>query len=139
MAKGYTLSDAYKFYKNKTQSSIDKDTYRNICYDYNKNLTASILEGKFMKLPHRLGDLWIKKYKIDPEKPPVDLNESRKAGKTVYHLNFHSDGYMARWSWSKKNNLVTNLIYYSFHATRANSRALSAIMKKENGHKKYFS
>ncbi|GAF94056.1 unnamed protein product [marine sediment metagenome] len=69
----------------------------------------------------------------------VDLNETRLAGKTIYHLNDHSDGFMSRWVWSKRNNLMRNLVYYSFTATRANKRELAAHMKRPDGHKKYFS
>lgn len=138
VSKGYSLSHAYKFYKDKHGGDVDKDTYRQVCYAFNKMVIDDALEGKMVKLPHRMGSIWVKKYKVDPDKPYVDLNESKKAGKVIYHLNFHSDGFQARWAWSKRNNLVTNMIYYSFHATRANSRALAKVMKEPNGHKRYF-
>jgi len=137
--EGFGLDDAYKFYKDKHGPKVDKSTYRKICYEFNKMMVDDVLEGKVVKVPHRLGELWIKKYKIDLDNPPIDLNETKKAGKIVYHLNQHSDGYQCRWSWSKRNNLVTNMIYYSFHATRANSRELAKIMKQPGGHKRYFS
>jgi len=139
VSKGYSLNHAYKFYKDKYGDDIDKATYRAVCCAFNKEVINQALEGKMVKLPHRMGSIWVKKYQIDPDNPPIDLNESKKAGKVIYHLNFHSDGYTARWAWSKRNNLVTNLIYYSFHATRANSRALAKIMKDPGGHKRYFS
>ena len=137
--EGFGLDHAYEFFKKKHGLDIDKKTFRKVCYAFNKSVVEDALEGKMVKLPHRMGALWVKKYKIDYDNPPIDLNESRKAGKIIYHLNFHSDGYTARWAWSKRNNLVTNMIYYSFHATRANSRALAKVMKQEGGHKRYFS
>lgn len=137
--KGYSLDHAYQFFKKKHGINMDKKTYRELCYAFNKMLVDDILEGKMTKLPHRLGSLWIKKYQIDPNNPPIDLNETKRTGKIVYHLNFHSDGFSAKWAWKKRNNLVTNLIYYSFQTTRANSRALARVMKEEGGHKRYFS
>ena len=139
VSKGYSLTHAHKFYKEKTGDDISRSDYRAICCAFNKAIVEEALEGKVVKLPHRMGSLWVKKYKMDPNKPNIDLNESKKAGEVIYHLNFHSDGYNARWAWSKRNNLVTNLIYYSFHATRANSRALAKVMKQPDGHKRYFS
>ncbi len=138
VSKGYSLTHAHAFFKKRHDVDIDRKTYRSVCYAFNKMLIEDALEGKMVKIPHRLGTIWVKKYKIDPDNPPIDLNETKKAGKIIYHLNFHSDGYTARWAWSKRNNLVTNLIYYSFKATRANGRALAKILKQPNGYKRYF-
>lgn len=139
--KGYSLDHAHRFFQQKYKGkwSIDRQTYRNICYAFNKMLVEGIINGRVEKLPHSMGELWVKKYKIDYDNPPIDLNESRKAGKVIYHLNFHSDGYQCRWAWSKRNNMVKNLIYYSFKASRANGRAVAQVMKQPKGHKRYFS
>lgn len=136
--KGYSLDHAFKFYKEKHGRNVDLATYRKICYAFNKMLVDDVLEGKIVKLPHRLGSLWIKKYKINLEKLAIDFKATKEYGKTIYHLNEHSDGYEARWAWSKRNNLVRNLIYYSFTATRENSRRVSKVMQTEGGHKRYF-
>ena len=137
---GYGLDHAYKFFKKKyAKTKVTRETYRKICCDFNKMIVADAIEGKTVPLPYSMGSLWIKKYEIDYDNPPIDLNESRKAGKKVYHLNFHSDGYIAKWAWTKRNNLITNLIYYSFRVTREHSRAVAQIMKQPNGHKRYFS
>lgn len=142
--KGYSLIHAHKFYKEKHFSrgeeyEVTKDLYRKICCEFNKRIVETAVEGKMFNLPHGCGTIWIKKFKINWDEPPVDLNETKKAGKIVYHLNFHSDGWCARWAWSKNNSLITNLLYYSFHPTRTNSRKVSSVMKKPNGHKRYFS
>ena len=138
VSKGYSLNHAFQFYKDKYGTDIDKATYRKICYAFNKMMVEEALAGSMVDFPHSMGSLWIKKYEMDLDKPNIDLNESKKAGKIIYHLNEHSDGFNGRWSWSKRNNLVTNLIYYSFHATRENRRKCAAEFKKPNGHKKYF-
>lgn len=137
--KGYSLTHAHKFYEKKHGVKIEKSLYKNICYEFNKELVNVILTGRIVKLPHRVGDLWIKKIKTDWTNPPIDLNASKKAGKKIYHLNSHSDGWWARWYWTRNNSPIPNINYYAFDATRDNSRAVAAIMKQENGYKRFFS
>lgn len=137
--EGYSLKHAYKFYKEKHTEDIDLSTYRKICCDFNKQIVEHILKGSVVKIPHSLGNLWIKKIQTNWEKPRIDIQNTKKYGKKIYHLNEHSDGWWARWYWSKNNNLITNVTYYSFHPTRDNSRAVSAIMKQKEGHKRFFS
>lgn len=139
VSKGYSLTHAYKFYKEKHGNNVDQATYRKICCEFNKKVCELVLKGRVVKLPHNVGDLWIKKIQTNWEKPRIDLNETKKRGKTIYHLNEHSDGWWARWYWTRFNNRITNVIFYSFHPTRANSRAVAAIMKQKDGHKRYFS
>jgi len=144
ITKGYSLSHAFKFYKKKhykrgDKYEINKDLYRKICCDFNKEIVQLSLKGKLVALPHSIGRLWCKKFKINWNNPPVDLNASKKAGKTVFHLNDHSDNWCVRWAWTKRNNLIANLIFYSFKPTRTNSRELAKIMKVEGGYKRFFS
>ena len=138
ISNGYGLDHSYKFYKNKYKKGVSRELYRKICYDLNRMIVEDALEGKVVSLPHSMGSLWIKKYQTDLDNPPIDLNESKKRGKRIYHLNEHSDGYQGRWSWHKYNNAITNKIYYSFTATRANKRAVSKVFKQPGGHKRYF-
>lgn len=143
VSKGYSLTHAFKFYKDKhyrrgEEYKIDRVLYRKICCEFNKKIVEKVLAGKLFHLPHSVGTLWIKKFKIDWDNPPIDFHETKKAGKTIYHLNTHSDGWAARWAWSKRNNLVSNLLYYSFDPSFTNSRLVAKEMKKKNGHKKYF-
>lgn len=142
--KGYSLNHAYKFYKKKHKEKWDthevpKEIYRDICCDFNEFIVQEALKGRFIKLPHSMGNIWCKKFKINWEKPPVDLNASKKEGKVIYHLNIHSDGWCVKWAWTKRNSMMTNLIYYGFTPTRTNSERLSAIMKQKDGHKQFFS
>ena len=135
---GYGLDHAYKFFKKKHGKLVERELYRKICYDLNKMIVDNVVEGRVVHLPHAMGSLWAKKFEVNYEKPPVDLNETKKAGKTIYHLNHHSDGFMAKFTWSKRNNLIANLIYYSFKPTKANSSKISQVMKQPDGHKRYF-
>lgn len=132
----HSLDDCYKFFKNKYKIAVTKKEYRNICYDFNKMIAKDVLKGKITTIPYYLGALWGKKFKAP--KKQVDFDETKRLGKTIYHLNEHSDGYSVRWAWEKKNNLVTNLIYYSFIPSRKNKRDLVSSVKEKDGHKKYF-
>ena len=134
--KRHSLSDCYKFFKEKYDISVSKKEYRSICYDFNKEIVKDVLKGRVTKLPYYLGALWGKKFKSS--KLQVDFAETKRLGKTIVHLNEHSDGYSVRWAWEKKNNLITNLKYYTFVPSRENARALSGEVKKPDGHKKYF-
>jgi hypothetical protein len=140
--EGYSLTQAYKFYKNlhfsKGESyKVSMMLYKDICRDFNQMVVEKVLQGKGVRLPHSMGMLWIKKFKINWDKPPVDLNATKQAGKVIYHLNEHSDGYCGRWQWTKRNQAISNLIYYSFKPTWHNKKKIPKIFK-EGGHKKFF-
>jgi len=141
--EGYSLDDSYLFYKEKMSSKgislINKKLYREICCDYNKMVVDKAMTGSMFKLPHSMGTIWIKKFKINWNKPPVDLNESKKQGKLVYHLNLHSNGWCARWAWNRLKSAAANMTFYNFTPTRTNSRLVADVMKRPNGHKIFYS
>ena len=139
VSKGDSLSHAFVFYKDKHKSNVSKKEYRDICCAFNKKIVDVALTGRVVKLPFRMGEIWIKKIKTNWDNPPIDLNESKKQGKTIYHLNMHSDGWWARWYWTRTNSRISNVTYYSFDATRDNSRAVAKIMKTPGGYKRFFS
>ena len=135
--KGYGLDHAYRFFTKRKSVEIDKNEYKDICRDFNKMIVADITKGRTQKIPFSLGYFWIKKFKINYDKPPIDFNETKKKGKLVYHLNHDTDGFRCKWLWTKKNNLIANLIYYSFKPTWSNSQAVSKAFR-ELGHEKFF-
>lgn len=136
--KGYSLTHAYKAFKEKHGNLVTLTEYRKICVEFNKRIVSNALTGRVVKLPYGIGDFWIKKIQTDWEKPRLDLNETKIQGKKVYHLNEHSDGWWARWYWTK-NHRIPNMKLYSFQPTRGNSRAVAKIMKQPEGHKRFFS
>lgn len=140
--KGYSLMQAYTFYRKKYEKDTNrvlKETYIDICQDFNKMLMQEAMtKPSGGKLPFSMGTIWVKKFRINWNTPPIDLGESKKQKKKVYHINHDSEEWCCRWKWTKRNNLMTNLIYYSFTPTRKNSRTLSAHFRKDNNHRKYF-
>lgn len=140
---GYSLTHAYKYFKKKYKDRSDsykitEKQYKTLCKAFNESVIDLALEGKGVKLPHSLGMLWVKKFKMNWDKPPIDLNATKKEGKIIYHLNAHSNGWCARWQWTRRNQDVRNLIYYNFDMTKTNKQRIPPIMKQENGYKRFF-
>lgn len=132
-----TLKHIYQYYiKDISKSSKYYQSYkifRDICEDFNKELSNEILEGYFFKMPYRLGTLRIKKRKIDINnlKPDFGLfNKSNEIYKNK-HLNEHSNNYYVRYYWTKRTEtLIKNKSIYSFIPTRANKRELAKRIKE---------
>ena len=136
------LTRAYRFYNKKTdyekEFRVSLQEYRDICKEFNQMVVEDVLAGKPFKIPFQLGVIWIKKFKMNWDNPPIDWNETNATGVKSYHLNRHSDEYCAGFRWAKKIKNTTNAIYYSFKPTWHNMRKVSAIMNEPNGHKRYF-
>ena len=137
-----TLTHAYKFYKAKYKKEfgrkISSKEYKDVCYAFNQKVSQGALDGKLMYLPFSMGSLRIKRKEVNYEKPAIDWKATKDEGKVLYHMNHHSDGWRAVWKWSKMNNLIANLVVYSFTASRDNKRAVAKIMKQKNEYRRYF-
>jgi len=139
----HTLVDSYETYKDMSivELLVDFKTYKSICKQFNKEIMNHIIdENGVFKMPGRLGKLRIRKSKMnyqDKNKLKVDWKNSREAGKLVYYLNDHTDGYKFRFWWEKRGP-IQNLSYYSFTPTREHKRELSATLKDENNNIDYF-
>ena len=148
-----SLRKAYKSYRKKYNLSIKDisyEEYRDISNLFNKKVSNYVLEGKTVRLPHSMGRLKIRKRLINLDYPPIDFNATNIArrkdpnAKAIRHLNFHSDGFVAKWFWYRYKNLVSNIKNFKFVPSRGNDgksnvERLAKIMNKEDGHKRYFS
>ena len=141
-----TVKSAYKEFKKK--ENIEWEEYRDINYLFNKKVSERLLNGLEVKLPHSMGALQIRKREVDPDKAPIDFNETRLArikdpnAPVIRHFNFHSDGYAARVGWMKRYT-VSNIKNYVFYPARRNdgkslSEKVVENMKTVGGHKKYI-
>lgn len=140
----YKLKDAYQFYiKDKEEESpyyIDWLLYKEICNDMFKTLYVKYMLEKSseLQLP-RLGNMSIIKHMPKtwtPKSLKIDFHTTKLLGKTVYHLNEHTDGFKFRVYWSKKNSLTKNKTKYYFTPTRFNKRYLTTLLK--SGKTDYF-
>ena len=139
--KSYTIEDYYISYKEYTKDSpnykITKSKFRDILEDYFSYLANDVIDkSKEIRLPARMGTLSVIKKKpkrYDFTYLSVDFNSTRQEGKTILHMNDHSDGYNYKFYWSKRDMLVANKSLYELVMTRRNKRALaSKIKNKEN-------
>jgi len=142
MRKSLTLIDSYKDYKANTKQAVSYGAYRKVCEAFNKAVSNKILEEAYeFVLPYRLGTLRIKKRKLNLSYLNglrVDYKKSKEAGKTVYHLNEHTNGIFYSWWWNKRTSIVKNKTYYKFIPTRVNKRAIKALIDNPNKIIDYF-
>lgn len=131
MKKSFTIRDMYKAYKN-----IDENTsylrFKRILEQFNINLLDLLLNAsEGFKMPHRLGFICIVKYKpktYTNKSLSKDYKTSNELGKTIYHLNEHSDGYKYRLYWSKNENTFPDIYKYRLSLVRANKRKLAQLI-----------
>ena len=138
-----TLDNAYKFYKQSAKSipenlKITKKLYRDICKDYNKDLVESVVSGSIEALPGNMGEIRIKKFQVNLDLLMFDYGHYNKTGEKIFHDNWHSDGFGARWMWHKHTRRLKNLVLYNFAPTFTNKEKVASSMKEKGGHKKYF-
>jgi hypothetical protein len=139
----YNIDDIYKFYNkeygNREGFYLTAKEFKNICSDYNKAIAALIVEeSQSLTIPHRLGEMFVKKKKMDYEHLKLDFNHYKKTGVKRYHTNIHSKGWIAKWHWSKKNCVIKNKRYYSFTPCDTLKKQIASIMKTPDGYKRYF-
>ena len=135
--KSYTGIDFYEAYldyvKDDPRAYISYTIFRSIINDYFKFIRDEILEySKEFKLPGKLGYIYIRKRKIieySPNHMMVDFKATKDYGKTIYHMNEHSDGYNYRFVWKKRSVFVRNSTMYEMVFTRTNKRRLAKIIK----------
>lgn len=155
----YGIADIYKYYKSKSDKPISASLFSKIIREHNEIISEEIIFGNFeYKMPGRLGDIRIKKNKIQVKidndgkvdksrlrpdwKATNDLwdrdEESRDNKKLIYHLNPHNNGYNCRWFWSKVTCNVPNQKAYALLPTRYNKRKLAEALLDEDCKVNYY-
>lgn len=131
MKKSYTIRDMYKSYK-EIDENVDYLRFKRILDQFNTNLLDSLLNAsEGFKMPCRLGFICIVKYRpksYTDKSLSKDYKLSKELGKTVYHLNEHSDGYKYRLYWSKNKNTFPDIYKYNISFVRANKRKLAQLI-----------
>ena len=121
----YTIYDFYESYEYKDK--IDKDTFINLIKDFfTLYFEKIVVDRKRYKLPFGLGVHRIKKRKLKGSiRPKIDFGTTKKLGKTVYHLNKHTNGYYFKWFWDKEGIRIKNKSFYTFELTKKNTTFLA--------------
>ena len=161
----YGRVDMYKHYietsdKEPGTNQVSYSDYCTVLNMFNKGISKAIMEDAYeFILPKRLGTIRIKKYKpkvrLDDDGKLITNNlavdykatnelwqnnpEAKKAGKKVFHLNNHSDGYRYIWYYSTYRSNLPNKSLYRFIPTRTNKRELSRLIKDDNFKGNYYS
>lgn len=132
-----------KFCDKNPQLTVSFEDYKKILYTYNENLINYCLEtGEKIKFPYGLGELIISKYKqskyrrdrdgVEKINLSIDWVESKKAGKHIYLLNAHTDGYKFCWMWNWWKSRLKHAYIWKFGIARVHSRKLAVYLKKPN-------
>jgi len=128
----YKQLDLYDYYQAlHPDTDINYKQYTEVLQSFNTAIMDDILKGKDFNMPFYLGKLSIRKKEniITEDKKflKVDFQATKRAGKTMYHLNEHSGNKYARFMWNKGE--LINKTFYTFKATRIYRRAIAAVMK----------
>lgn len=149
------MTDIYShFKKNNKGVKIDRNKFRKLVSEYLKHVTETVINGKAVRLPSKMGSLtvvgkkikptinketgeieglspdWVATWKLWNEKP-----ETKEKGEKIYFLNEHSDFVRYRFQWSKRNIFCENKNYYSLQICWAGKRKLASTIKQG---KEYF-
>ncbi len=132
-----TIKDAYLSYKqsniDKSRDYVDKGTFSKLCKEFNKELIDQVIEeSESVKLPHRLGKLFVIKRNLDLGSIPknkwkVNYQKSKELGYIVYFDN--DKKYYIRWD--KKVAIFKWKSVYLFNACRTAKRQLGAAIKNK--------
>lgn len=122
--------------------NLTYDQWKQIIYTYNELFRDYILDtGEKAKLPWGLGSFAISKKKPKKFKEfegkqyinlPVDWAKTKKAGKKIYHLNNHSDGYRFKWFWFPREARIYQVEIWNFKPSRVSSRKITEYINKPN-------
>lgn len=129
--KSYTIRDMYKTY-HRINREVSYTRFKRILDEFNKLiLDALLMRSQLVKLPCGLGYICICKYKpktLTNKSLSVDYKASAEYGKTIYHLNEHSNGYKYRLYWSKQPRVFPDIYKYGLTLVRANKRKLAQLI-----------
>ena len=111
---------------------VPYDVYKRILDEMGNVILENILNrSDGFKMPFGLGYIQIGKYKpktYTRKSLSVDFKASREIGKTIYHLNEHSNGYKFRLFWSKVPQTFPDRYKYQLCLVRANKRKLAKLI-----------
>lgn len=130
--KSATIIDMYKQYKKDYGDDVDYKQFKDILDKFNEQILNCLLQSsEGFKMPFGLGYVQIVKYKpksMTPKSLSVDFKSSAEYGKTIYHLNEHSNGYKYRLYWSKVPQTFPDRYRYQLSLVRQNKRQLAQLI-----------
>ena len=129
----HTISHIYNDYVTR-DDSVSKETFVDICSEFNIMIIDYILDGKEFNMGYNLSTLSIVRMERDPRSPAIDWGESNKykaelikQGKELYSKEtgqgvkwqlYYTDKEYLKYYWRKGKCKVKNKSVYRFDATR---------------------
>ena len=108
--------------------------FRDILKDYMKYISSTIIDRGAIFTPlYSIGSIFVGKRKITRhvrERLRVDFKATKELGKTVLHLNEHSNGYNYMFRWRKKESRAAYVNMYELIMSRHNKRELAKSIKE---------
>lgn len=130
--KAYTFSDMYRY----LDIDVPYSLYIRILDEMCNVILENVLDrSDGFKLPYGLGFIQIGKYRpkhFDSSSLSVDYKTSKELGKTIYHLNEHSNMYKYRLYWSKIPKTFPDRYRYQMCMVRTNKRYLAQLIFNNN-------
>lgn len=134
--------DNYKrFCVKHPEIDITFDEWKQVLYLYMELFRFEILDtGLPVRLPCGFGEFTISKRKRKAIKTrpsdgkefinlPIDWQKSKEKKKTIYIMNYHTEGYSFHWMWFRHSARMKYAKYWRFKATRETSRLLAHYLK----------
>lgn len=129
----HTISHIYNDYVTR-DDSVSKETFVDICGEFNIMIIDYILDGKEFNMGYNLSTLSIVRMERDPRSPAIDWGESNKykaelikqgeelyskeTGQGVKWQLYYTDKEYLKYYWRKGKCKVKNKSVYRFDATR---------------------
>ena len=136
--QSYVVGNFYESYIDSIDGNrlytVTYGQFKAVIVDYMKHIMNEVLlKSKEVRLPCRMGYLQVVKRKPATTRKMlrVDFKSTNELGKTVLHLNEHSDGYNYRFYWRKNEMIVKHKSLYELIMSRENKRRLASIIKNK--------
>lgn len=136
--------ETYKRFCEENHSiKLSYNEWCNILYTFIYNFRDHMLNtGERAKLLHGIGDFAVSKKKpkrivTDRETGeehvnlPIDWPKSRKAGKHIYHMNYHTEGFKFKWRWFVETARFFKHDIWVFRPSRISSRLIAHYIKQD--------
>ena len=137
------------FCKSFPEIKITFGDWMGVIYTFNRSFRDYMLEtGATATLFYGFGPFCIKKKKIKRFKIlpngeerinlPIDWYETKKAGKYIYHMNAHSEGYSFSWIWMPRKARFKYSSIWRFKPSRETSRIIKQYVTKPDSYYKHL-
>ena len=147
----HNINNIYNSYIEEYDDTVNKNTFKKICEEFNIEIIESILEGDTFDMGNNLSTLSIRRVDRDPRTPRVDWGESIKyrkelesGGVELYNVStgkgekwyiYYTDKFYCKYYWKKGKCRIPNKSVYRFTPTRGlkgNKEKLINLLKTDD-------